>query len=98
MDKFLAKKNPIFKDVAALVTSGTNGGDRRDTQMANTAAQQTGGDNKQDYVYSGFGLAHPDQTVRYRMNGAILQLSLKSMYENARQGGMVWPNAAFQQL
>jgi len=64
MDKFLAKKNPIFKQVAE-------------------GASAQGGE-KADVAYVGFGLSHTDLTVRYRVNGTILQLTLKSMYENAR--------------
>ena len=79
MDKFLAKKNPIFKQIQESTSSGGN-------QAQNNAPGAQS--EKQDYVLTGFGLAHPDQTVRYRINGTILQLALKSMYENARNG--VW--------
>ena len=52
---------------------------------------------KQDFVYSGFGVIVNDQAVRYRINGAILQLALRSMYENARTVA-VWRAPSFQQL
>ena len=45
MDKFLAKKNPVFKQVPE--------------STAGTGAAQSGSD-KADATYIGFGLGHPD--------------------------------------
>ena len=75
MDKFLAKKNPIFKQIAEPSEKPT---------LAAAQQNNPAGVEKQDYVFFGFGLAHPDAQVRYRLNGAILQLTLKSMYEAVR--------------
>ena len=66
MDKFLAKKNPVFKQ------------------------DQT---DKDSY---GLGVNLTEQAVRYKLNGTILQLVLKSMYENARK--YVYTVHAYQQL
>ena len=59
MDKFLAKKNPVFKLDP----------DRLDREQRSY----------------GIGINMPERALRYKLNGMILQLTLKSMYENARK-------------
>ena len=66
MDKFLAKKNPVFKQDPA---------------------------DKDSY---GLGVNLTEQAIRYKLNGTILQLVLKSMYENTRK--YVYTVHAYQQL
>ena len=70
MDKFLAKKNPIFKL---------------------TDPDKTG---PEQISYQGLGLAFADVAVRYKINGTVLQLTLKSMYEHCRK--MVFNAHSFQ--
>ena len=88
MDKFLAKKNPIFKQINATGNNQPNQVNQAEPQLQS---------EKQDYVYTGFGVINADQIVRYRVNGAILQLALRSMYENARLVS-VWRTPSYQQL
>ena len=59
MDKFLAKKNPVFKLDP----------DRTDKEL----------------ISYGLGINLTDQAIRYKLNGTIIQLTLKSMYEHARK-------------
>jgi hypothetical protein len=70
MDKFLAKKNPVFKLDP----------DRTD----------------KDQVSYGIGVNLTERVLRYKLNGMMLQLALKSMYENARK--YVFTEHAYQQL
>ena len=70
MDKFLAKKNPVFKLDP----------DRTD----------------KDQVSYGIGVNLTERVLRYKLNGMMLQLALKSMYENARR--YVFTEHAYQQL
>lgn len=85
MDKFLAKKNPIFKQINATGNNQPNQVNQGEPQLQS---------EKQDYVYTGFGVINADQIVRYRVNGAILQLALRSMYENARMVS-VWRTPSY---
>ena len=66
MDKFLAKKNPVFKQDP----------------------------NEKDSY--GLGVNLSESAIRYKLNGTILQLVLKSMYESAR--GYTYTVHAYQQL
>ena len=70
MDKFLAKKNPVFKLDP----------DRTDKAQ----------------VSYGIGVNLTERVLRYKLNGMMLQLALKSMYENARK--YVFTEHAYQQL
>ena len=74
MDKFLAKKNPIFKQV-----------------ISNSSQSK-----ENIRHYPSFAVTIPENAIRYKINGTILQLTLKSMYEHARCINL--SEAAYQQV
>ena len=53
MDKFLAKKNPIFKQIS--LASGSIA-----PQTALATQPDAAQSEKQDFIYSGFGVIHAD--------------------------------------
>lgn len=96
MDKFLAKKNPIFKQI---IEPGQDKNPRSSVAQKSqnqTAAKPQTQVEKIDLVFAGFGFGQSDARIRYRLNSAILQLTLKSMYESVRMGS--WCLSAYQQL
>lgn len=60
MDKFLAKKNPIFKQVDDPNAASSGMNHRGSSKAGVSMAAATGMDKQSDQVYHGFGLVHPD--------------------------------------